>query len=101
MKNILFAALLVLLSACSTPNLSPQATAATYEQVKSGMSRDQVYSLLGPPKSVRPKGDVAHCQIASWGIPHDSHGWGRWKVKFSGDTVTEVSTVHAVTSYSH
>src|SRR5690349_15067858 len=87
MKHILFAVLAVSLLGCSTPNPNPKATEAAYHQVKAGMTREQVNALLGPPKTVRPAGDVDHCQIAKWGIPHDVHGWGSWKVTFSGDTV--------------
>jgi hypothetical protein len=100
MKYIMFAVLGVSLMGCSTPNPNPKATAAVYDQIKAGMSRGQVYELLGPPKSVRPAGDVEHCKIAKWGVPHDSHGWGGWKVTFSGDTVTDVSTSHATASGS-
>ncbi|EEF60156.1 outer membrane protein assembly factor BamE domain-containing protein [Pedosphaera parvula] len=104
MKYILFAVLGVSLLGCSTPNSNPKATAAAYDQLKVGMTREQVYALLGPPKSVQPMGDVEHCQIAKWGIPHDVHGWGSWKVTFSGDTVTDVSERPIATawgSYSH
>jgi hypothetical protein len=87
MKYIMLAILAVSLSGCSTPNPNPKATKTVYDQVKIGMTREQVYALLGPPKTVRPAGDVEHCQIAKWGIPHDVHGWGSWKVTFSGDTV--------------
>lgn len=96
----MFAVLGVSLLGCSTPNPNPNATAAVYEQVNVGMNRAQVYALLGPPKTVRPVGGVEHCEIAKWPIPHDVHGWGGWKITFSGDTVTEVSTSHAIASGS-
>ena len=103
MKYIMLAVLGVSLFGCSTPNPDPKATEAAYDQVKVGMSREQVYALLGPPKSVRPTGDVEHCKIAKWGVPHDGHDWGVWKITFSGDTVTDVSTSEttASASYSH
>ncbi|HEX3797651.1 MAG TPA: outer membrane protein assembly factor BamE [Verrucomicrobiae bacterium] len=84
---------LVIASGCSTPNPSAKATQAAYEQVKPGMSRQQVYALLGQPRSVRPEGDIDHCHTAVWGIPHGSHGWGHWTIEFSGDTVTGVTGV--------
>ena len=106
MKYIMLAVLGVSLLGfgCSTPNNpNSKATEAAYEQVKVGMSREQVYALLGPPQSVRPAGDVEHCKIAKWGAPHDSHGWGVMKVTFTGDTVTDISTSQttASASYSH
>ena|ERR1700677_203660 len=91
MKYIILA-LLVIASGCSSPNPNPNATAAAYEQVKVGMSRQQVYALLGQPRSVQPEGDVDHCRKAVWGNPHDSHGWGHWTIKFTGDTVTDINT---------
>ncbi|HYG33268.1 MAG TPA: outer membrane protein assembly factor BamE, partial [Clostridia bacterium] len=100
MKNIILVLLLTFLAGCSTPNPTSHATAAAYDQVKVGMSREQVYALLGPPKKVRPAGDAEHCRVAIWGIPHDTHGWGRWRVKFNGDTVTDVGTSQAIVSGS-
>ena len=89
--------ILIVASGCSTPNPnpSPKATAAAYEQVKLGMSRQQVYALLGQPESVQPSGDFDHCRTATWGVPHDSHDSGHWAVGFSGDTVSEINTVAA------
>ena len=92
MKIILGVGLLTLLSACSTPNANPTATAAAYEQIKVGMTRAQVYALLGPPKTVQPTGPT---EVARWGIPHDRHGWGTSKVTFENDKVTKVSSNHA------
>jgi hypothetical protein len=100
MKIIVLAFFLIAITGCSTPNPHSSATNAVYEQVTTGMTRTQVYALLGPPRSVRPGGDVDHCKSAIWGIPHNSHGWGRWTVHFDGDTVSEVSTAHATTSFS-
>jgi hypothetical protein len=91
MRYAVFVVLVAALCGCSTPNPNPAATAAAYDQVKVGMTRQQVYALLGPPKSVRPAGDMEHCQTATWGIPHGTHGWGHWKVKFTGDSVSDVS----------
>lgn len=96
LKRIALAVCIIGLSGCGTPNPSPKATAAAYEQVKSGMSRQEVYALLGPPRSVKPAGDVDHCQSATWGIPHDSHGWGHWTVYFGGDAVSGIDTGHAI-----
>ena len=92
----MLAVLVAALAGCSTPNPNPAATAAAYGQVKVGMTRQQVYALLGPPRSVRPAGDVEHCQTAKWSsIPHDSRGWhcgwGSWKVEFTGDKVSDIS----------
>ena len=100
MRYVVFVVLVAALNGCSTPNPNPAATAAAYEQVKVGMTRQQVYALLGPPKSARPAGDLEHCQTATWSIPHDSHGWGVWKVKFAGDTVSDVSPNQATASGS-
>ncbi len=91
----------ILAAACSTPNPNPDATVSAYEQVQCGMTRDQVYALLGDPRSTEPAGDVAHCRKATWGIPHGSHGWGHWTVIFQDDTVTGVETGHATVSASH
>jgi hypothetical protein len=99
MKYIVLAVLIVA-SGCSTPNPNPKATTVAYEQVKIGMSREQVYALLGQPKSVRPSGDIDHCQTATWSIPHDANGWGHWTVKFSGDTVSDISTTATTGSAS-
>src|ERR1700744_193041 len=98
--NILFALLVASLCGCSTPNANPKATAAAYDQVKVGMSREQVYSLLGSPKSENPAGDLAHCQTAIWGMPHDGRGWGHCKVDFNGDTVSGVDTSYLTASGS-
>jgi hypothetical protein len=98
MKHIAAAVWLVLMVGCSTPNPHPTATTTAYEQVKAGMTRAQVYALLGPPKWVQPAGDIEHCEKARWGIPHDQHGWGRWTVTFDGDKVSGVSTSHAMAS---
>src|SRR5690349_3865425 len=100
MRYAVLLLLAAVLSGCSTPNPHPTATGSAYDQVKVGMTRQQVYALLGPPRSVRPAGDVEHCQAAIWGIPHDSHGWGHWTVKFNGDTVSDVSASHATVSAS-
>jgi hypothetical protein len=100
MKSIVLA-VLVVASGCSTPNPNPKATTAAYEQVKIGMSREQVYALLGQPKSVRPSGDIDHCRTAIWSIPHDSHGWGHWTVKFSGDMVSDMSNTAATYSATY
>lgn len=100
MRRILFAILAVVVVGCSTPNPHPGATEATYEKVQAGITRQQVYELLGPPKSVQPRGNVEHCQTATWGIPHNCHGWGYWKVEFAGDTVSGVSTCRATVSAS-
>ncbi len=103
MKKInhsLLAVILLALVGCGTPNPNPQATEAAYQQVKPGMSRREVYALLGPPKSVEPAGDIAFCRVATWSIPHDSHGWGSWKVTFIGDNVSDVSESHATASGS-
>ena len=89
------------LTGCSTPNRNPKATTAAYEQVKGGMTRDQVYALLGQPQWVEPEGDVAHCHTAKWTIPHNSHGWGRWIITFDGDAVTGVNHYDATISFSH
>jgi hypothetical protein len=101
MKSIVFAVLVIALSGCSTPNPNPAATEAAYGRVRVGMTRSQVYALLGPPKSVRPAGDTEHCRTAKWSIPHDSRGWGSWKVTFSADTVTGVDPIVAVASGSY
>ncbi|HEX3799745.1 MAG TPA: outer membrane protein assembly factor BamE [Verrucomicrobiae bacterium] len=103
MKYIILAFLIIAsTSGCSTPNPSTKATQAAYEQVKPGMSRQQVYALLGQPRSERPEGDIDHCHTAVWGIPHGSHGWGHWTIEFSGDTVTGVTSgyVHVSASAS-
>jgi SmpA / OmlA family len=99
MKNIVLALGFVLFVGCSTPNPNPKANYAAYEQLKCGMSREQVYELLGQPQSVQPQGDIAHCREATWGIPHDAHGRGHWTLTFAGDTVTKVKTGHAVISH--
>src|SRR5262249_40583086 len=91
MKYILYVVLGISLLGCSTPNPNAKANTAAYNQVKVGMTRAQVFELLGPPKTTEPADDVDHCKIAKWGIPHDAHGWGGWKVTFSGDTVTDVA----------
>jgi hypothetical protein len=101
MKYIALAVCVGVLSGCSTPNPSPKATAAAYEQVTCGMSRKQVYELLGQPQSVEPAGDIEHCRSATWGIPHDSHGWGHWTAAFTGDIVTEVKMGNATLTISN
>ena|SRR5690242_4505372 len=96
MKNIILTLCVVGLAGCSTPNPNPKATEAAYDKVKCGMSRDQVYSLLGHPESVEPEGDIMHCRTATWSIPHDTHGSGHWTVMFTGDTVATIKTGHAI-----
>jgi hypothetical protein len=86
---------------CSTPNRNPKATTAAYEQLKYGMSREEVYALLGQPQSVEPVGDVAHCHTARWTIPHNSHGWGRWTITFDTDAVTGIKHNNATVSFGH
>ena len=96
-----FAAVLItFLGLPSASTLNAQPLAAGLGQYRFGMTRQQVYELLGLPRKVRPVGDVEHCQTAVWGIPHDSHGWGHWTVKFNGDTVSDVSATHATASAS-
>ena len=80
---------------CATPNPNLRANGAAYDQVACGMSREQVYALLGPPRATQPAGDIDHCRTATWSIPHHAHGWGHWTVAFAGDTVTWVETDHA------
>src|SRR5579872_5880001 len=86
-KNVFLALCIAVMAGCGTPNRNPGATSAAYEKVKCGMSRKEVFELLGPPRSVQPDGDIEHCQSATWGIPHDAHGRGHWTVNFAGDTV--------------
>ncbi|HEU5124569.1 MAG TPA: hypothetical protein VFW05_10955 [Verrucomicrobiae bacterium] len=100
MKTIVLAFSLIAIAGCSTPNPHPSATHAAYHQVTTGMTRAQVYALLGPPRSMHPGGDFDHCESATWGIPHNSHGWGRWTIHFDGDTVRKISTSHATTTFS-
>ena len=89
------------LTACSTPNPNPKATTGAYDQLRCGMSREEVYALLGQPQSVKPEGDVAHCRTAKWTIPHNSHGWGRWTITFDADAVTGIAHNDATVSFSH
>lgn len=99
MKAIIFAIGISALSGCSTPNRNPSATDAAYEQLKGGMTREQVYALLGQPKSVQPPGDIAHCQTATWSIPHNSHGWGHFTITFDGDGVVGINYARATISF--
>jgi hypothetical protein len=96
----LLAVCVVALSGCSTPNPSPKATDAAYEQLNRCVSREQVYALLGPPQSMQPAGDVDHCRTATWSIPHDARGWGDWTVTFAGDTVAGVKEGRAIVTIS-
>jgi hypothetical protein len=86
------------LAGCSTPNSNPRATAVVYEQFEQGIknneiySRQQVYTLLGQPYSVKPPGDIDHCQTATWKIPHDVSGWGHLTVNFSNDIAVGYDT---------
>lgn len=91
--------LALVMAGCSTPNPNPSSTAAAYSQLNCGMTREQVYALMGQPRSVDPAGDVGHCRRATWGIPHDSHGWGHWTVNFAGDTVAGISTSQATATF--
>lgn len=91
---------LIFLAACSTPNPRPGASDTAYDRIKEGMSRHEVYELLGPPRSTSPAGDADHCQTAIWSIPHNSRGWGRWTVNFNGDVVASVGTDHAIVAGS-
>jgi len=100
MKRPVIALCAMLLAGCSTPNPNPKATAAVYEQIQSGMTRRQVYDLLGPPRSVNPPGDFWRCQSAMRSIPHDSHGSGHWTVYFGGDTVASVDHIAATVTIS-
>jgi hypothetical protein len=100
MKYIVLALSLVAIAGCSTPNPHSSATNAAYYQVTMGMTRAQVYALLGPPRSMRPGSDFDHCKSATWGIPHNSHGWGRWTIRFDDDAVSKISTAHAITTFS-
>ena len=101
MRPILLALCFVGLIGCSTPNPVPKATASAYEQVTCGMTRDQVYALLGQPESVEPAGDLMHCRRATWSIPHGVHGVGHWTILYTGDTVGTVKTCHATIGLSH
>ena len=93
MKIITFILAVGVLTGCVTSNPNPAAKEAVYtefiHEIKGGQSytRDQVYGLLGSPKSVEPFGDIEHCTNATWSIPHGSHGFGGLVVIFSGDTV--------------
>jgi hypothetical protein len=98
MKLLAYLAVMFAAVGCSTPNPHPQATAEAYKKVQVGMTRHEVYALLGAPRSTRPAGDIQQCEIAVWGIPHDSHGWGRWKVVFDGDRVSDVTPLEATAS---
>ena len=84
------------LAGCSTPNPNPAATTSAYAQVQCGMTHQQVFALLGPPRTVRPPGNVDRCQSATWSIPHDAHGVGHWTVYFIGDSVSSVNNAYAV-----
>ena len=99
MKQILLILSAVWLAGCSTPNPTPGATAAAYEQVKCGMNRQDVLALLGPPQSFQPGGDVNRCESATWSIPHDAHGRGHWTISFTGDTVTGVDNAYATVNW--
>ncbi len=81
-----------LLVGCSTPNPNPAATSNAYAQVQGGMTHQQVFALLGPPRDFKPPGNFDHCESATWSIPHDAHGWGHWTVGFTGDSVTSIGT---------
>lgn len=96
MKGILVLLGAVLLTGCSTPNPYPHATSEAYAQVKPGMSRQQVFEMLGTPRSFRPPGNINLCESATWSIPHDSHGFGHWTVHFAGDSVASVSEAQAM-----
>lgn len=100
-ERIVIGVVVLAVSGCSTPNPNTEATASSYEQVKVGMSREEVYALLGEPRSTEPVGDVEHCRSATWSIPHGSHGWGHWTVTFTQNTVTGVKTGHATVSGFH
>jgi hypothetical protein len=100
MKYLAFSLCFIGLLGCSTPNPNTQATLSAYEQVRSGMTRSEVYTLLGQPQSVEPAGDAAHCRKATWSIPSESRGRGHWTVTFAGDTVTGVKSSRAIVSVS-
>jgi hypothetical protein len=100
MKHLAFILCLVGVVGCSTPNPNAQATQSAYEQVRCGMSRSEVYTLLGQPQSVVPAGDAAQCREATWSIPKDSQGHGHWTVTFAGDTVSGIKSRRAILSFS-
>jgi hypothetical protein len=100
MKSIFALLFAALLAGCSTPNPNPSATANAYEQVKQGMSRQQVLALLGTPRTFKPPGNFDQCESATWSIPHGSHGFGHWIVYFSGDSVTGVGYAQATVTFS-
>ena len=100
MRIYIFMASLILLTACSTPNPRPCADDAAYDRIKPGMTRHEVYELLGPPRSISPANDMNHCETAIWSIPHNSRGWGHWTVTFTGDLVASVDTSHAIVAGS-
>lgn len=98
MRLFIFALSATLLAGCSTPNPNPGATMVVYDQFERGMnnkqvySRQQVYTLLGQPYSVKPKGDIDHCQTATWKIPHDVSGWGHLTVHFKNDIAVSMDS---------
>jgi hypothetical protein len=100
MRTHLFIVSLIFLAACSTPNPRSGASDAAYDRIKEGMTRHEVYDLLGPPCSTDPTNDADHCRTATWSIPHNSRGWGHWTVNFNGDVVANVDTDHAIVAGS-
>lgn len=98
MKLIAFVFCITLLAGCSTPNPNPGVTQVVYEQFERGIkdrqiySRQEVYTLLGQPHSVKPSGDIDHCRTATWKIPNDVSGWGHLSVNFSNDIAVNYET---------
>lgn len=101
MKSIFSLLCALLLAGCATPNPNPSATWNAYEQVKQGMSRQDVLALLGSPRTFEPPGDFDHCAYATWSIPHNSRGFGHWIVYFSGDSVSGVGYAQATITFNH
>ena len=77
MKNILLIVLVGLLTGClSNPPsaVSPaRSTVSQYQQMRVGMSRDEVYQLLGKPQGILAQG-VKDVYSEIWVAPPDNHG---------------------------
>jgi hypothetical protein len=85
MRFICIFILLALLSGCASNPSPTQLTMPQFQQIHVGMSRDEVYQLLGKPPGIDVEG-VKYAITEIWVAPPDSHGQkARLSVLFGAD----------------